>query len=122
MRRGRIARRVLASKIRSGRRAKKKKGDYDEEQGMRYQFECFVMKAKVNVESEPRGGEPASPVLAKKHTHSANKCEETDEENPKHVLFRPVRCVVGQGDDANGDEYPAYDCDGQGTFVHPSDA
>ena len=81
-----------------------------------------MSQAQVNVVSEPNRSQPTSPILAKEHTNSANECEDPKEKNPKYVLFIWVGGVVDQAHDADSNGYPADNCDGKGTFVHPIDA
>jgi hypothetical protein len=62
------------------------------------------MNTEVNMICEPRHREPTRPILAKQHSDSTSKGEESDEKNPELVLFGRMGRVIAERDDADRDE------------------
>lgn len=85
---------------------------------MNNQFGGRMVNAQADVIGEPGRSEPASPILAKEHAYSAKQREESNEQDPDDVVFGRMHGVVGQRDNADGNEQPAYDRDGERALVH----
>jgi hypothetical protein len=112
------------SKIRRRLWAKEKICDHREQQSVCYYLGQRMKGAEDDVVYHPNKQEPARPIAAPEHKHSAKNREEAHEANPDHIVLKRTAClelcgVVCQSDDTNSHEQPTDDRDGEWTFPHP---